>query len=112
MLIHCRLLISQPKQSTPEVDLSARLRSLRNNSVSPSPTPVPAVKTSNPASNFEPPNKALDEDPDPLLTTDDKTLEELLAELGSEDQWALNPDDPKDIQKLLDEARNALPNDT
>ena len=54
------------------------------------------------------------EDPDPLrdpFNTDDKTLDELLADLGPEDQWTLNPDDPKDIQKLLDEAKGALPRD-
>jgi hypothetical protein len=54
----------------------------------------------------------LTEDPDPLrnpLGSDDQTLEELLAELGPEDQWTLDPDDPGDIQKLLDEAKTALP---
>lgn len=51
---------------------------------------------------------------DPLRSRgdlDDKTLDELLAELGSDDQWKLNPDDPDDIQKLLDEAKLALPSD-
>lgn len=46
-----------------------------------------------------------------ILETDDTTLDELLADLGPEDQWTLNSDDPKDIQKLLDEARTALPSD-
>jgi hypothetical protein len=52
------------------------------------------------------------EDADPLrnpLDSDDKTLEELLADIGPEDQWTLNPDDRDDIQKLLDEASTALP---
>jgi hypothetical protein len=56
----------------------------------------------------------LSEDPDPLrqpADIDDHTLDELLADLGPEDQWTLNPDDPKDIQKLLNEAKNALPRD-
>jgi hypothetical protein len=35
----------------------------------------------------------------------------LLRELGPDDQWKLNHDDPSNIQKLLDEARNALPSD-
>lgn len=55
-----------------------------------------------------PPN---DEDLNPLinpLDTDDKTLEELLDELGPEDHWTLNPDDPNNIQKLLNEAKNTL----
>ena len=43
------------------------------------------------------------------LNSDDQTLEELLADLGPDDQWTLNPDDPDDIQKLLDEAKTALP---
>lgn len=54
------------------------------------------------------------DDLDPLrnpLDSDDQTLEELLADLGPEDQWTLNPDDPDDIQKLLDEAKTALPRD-
>ena len=60
----------------------------------------------------EPQTRPAPEEIDPLpnhLNTDDETLEELLAELGPGDQWKLNPDDPKDIQLLLDEAQNALP---
>ncbi|MBN6743311.1 hypothetical protein JKG47_23190, partial [Acidithiobacillus sp. MC6.1] len=54
------------------------------------------------------------DDNDPLRITggiDDKTLDGLLAELGPDDQWKLNPDDPDDIQMLLDEAKLALPSD-
>lgn len=54
------------------------------------------------------------EDADPLrnpIDPDDKTLDELLAYLGPQDQWTLNPDDPGDIKKLMDEARKALPRD-
>lgn len=39
----------------------------------------------------------------------DKTLDELLAELGNDDEWRLHPDDPADVRKLLDEAKSALP---
>lgn len=53
----------------------------------------------------------LSDDTDPLRDIDDKTLDELLADLGPDDQWTLDPDDPKDIQKLLDEARTAIPRD-
>ncbi|KAL5314768.1 hypothetical protein ACEPPN_017415 [Leptodophora sp. 'Broadleaf-Isolate-01'] len=106
-----------PTVSTPETDLSARLKSLRNDTISSSPSPSPAPKsqyvkpTTDPDSIFP---SAQGEDPDPLrdpFNTDDKTLDELLADLGPEDQWTLNPDDPKDIQKLLDEAKGALPRD-
>ncbi|CAK4032740.1 Hypothetical predicted protein [Lecanosticta acicola] len=40
---------------------------------------------------------------------DEQTLEELLAELGPDDQWKLDPEDPKDINALLKEAKEALP---
>lgn len=35
----------------------------------------------------------------------------MLDDLGPDDQWKLNPDDPSNIQKLLDEAKQALPRD-
>ena len=99
------------KQSTPATDLSARLRSLRNGSSSPSPAPQPPQAFTPPAtaSTF-----GLDDDHDPLrhrVDVDDKTLEELLADLGPDHPWKLNPDEPRDIQKLLDEAKHALPSD-
>ncbi|KAI9047703.1 hypothetical protein LZ554_008413 [Drepanopeziza brunnea f. sp. 'monogermtubi'] len=108
-----------PKVATPESDLSARLKSLRNGTLSSSPSPscpsttlpIKAVVGKAPETLF--PATPV-EDPDPLrdpFNTDDKTLDELLADLGPEDQWMLNPDDPNDIQKLLDEAQNALPRD-
>ena len=39
---------------------------------------------------------------------DGKTVEELLAELGPEDQWTLGSDEPNEMQKLLIEAKRAL----
>jgi len=107
---------SSSSYSTPEIDLSARLRSLRNgSSPSPSPSPKPSgyiepkpVESSYESTYFKP-TGLTEETPDLFLTTgnDDKELEELLAELGPEEQW-LNPDDPQDIQKLLNEARLTL----
>jgi len=102
------------KQVAPEDALSARLRSLRNGSLSPSPSSSPAPKSSHANAGPAEPTAALSEDPDPLhqhTDINDQTLDELLADLGPEDQWTLNPDDPKDIQKLLNEAKNALPRD-
>ena len=81
---------------------------MRNGSLSPPPGPKSPRPT--PASAASPLNLA--EDSDPLrhpLESDDQTLEELLADLGPEDPWTLNPDDPDDIQKLLAEAKTALP---
>ena len=46
---------------------------------------------------------------DSIDPDEEKTVEELLAELGPEEQWTLNPEDANDVQKLLDEAKNALP---
>jgi hypothetical protein len=40
---------------------------------------------------------------------DDKALDDLLADLGPDDQWKLDPDDPKNIENLLKEAKDALP---
>ncbi|EHK96941.1 hypothetical protein M7I_7341 [Glarea lozoyensis 74030] len=98
-----------PRESTPETDLSSRLRSLRNGSLSPSSSPAP--KRSSPAPTPQPQLVVEEEEQDPILMTDDQTLEELLADLGPEDQWKLDPDDPADVRKLLDEARAALPRD-
>ncbi|KAF5871839.1 putative zinc fyve domain containing protein [Botrytis fragariae] len=101
------------KESTPETDLSERLRSLRNGTPSRSGT----SEASAPASTTSPPqqysfyNQATSSDAVPLFSDDiheDKSLDDLLAELGSGSEW-LNPDDPNDIQKLLDEAKKALP---
>lgn len=39
---------------------------------------------------------------------DDQTLENLLADLGPEEQWKLDPDEPAHINALLDEAKAAL----
>lgn len=78
----------------------------------PSPRPPPSnPKQPDPETLF-PASPAGELDPlrDPF-NTDDKTLDELLADLGPEDQWRLDPDEPRDIQKLLDEASDALPRD-
>ncbi|KAI6717035.1 hypothetical protein JHW43_000501 [Diplocarpon mali] len=105
-----------PKPSTPESDLSARLKSLRNGSLPSSSSPAPE---SQPQQTSQRASEALfpatpDDDPDPLrepFSTDDKTLDELLADLGPGDSWTLDPDDPSDVQKLLDEAHLGLARD-
>lgn len=97
------------------MDLSARLRSLRNGSLSSSRTP--ATKTPQPASRSTSLPTAcagLEDETDPLRGNgdlNDKSLDELLADLRPDDQWKLNPDDPDDIQKLIHEAKEALPQD-
>ncbi|CAG8974263.1 hypothetical protein HYALB_00008958 [Hymenoscyphus albidus] len=102
-------------ESTPESDLSARLRSLRNGS-SPSPVSAPLTndKTSQNHISFSQPHvptRVGDGDRDPLTNPEDldeRTLEELLADLEMGDEWGLDPDDPKDVKRLLDEARGVL----
>ncbi|KAI9728791.1 MAG: hypothetical protein M1834_007177 [Cirrosporium novae-zelandiae] len=39
---------------------------------------------------------------------DDRNLDELLADLGPEEQWTLDPNDEKDVHMLISEAENAL----
>lgn len=100
------------REATPESDLSARLRSLRNGSLSPSPSPVSAPRPQPHTASQS--DLSGGEERDPLTNTsdlDDQTLEELLNDLGTGEEWGLDPDDPKDIQTLLDEARGALPRD-
>jgi len=77
-------------------DLTARFRRL-NPSASPSPHLARTLSTA-----------AYDESDTPHNDEDDRTLEELLEELGPDDQWQLDPDDPKNINALLEEARSAL----
>ncbi|PBP21011.1 zinc finger, FYVE domain containing protein [Diplocarpon rosae] len=104
-----------PKPSTPESDLSARLKSLRNGISSSSSSPAPKSQpqqrqTSQPGSKTLFP-ATIAQDTDPIrepLSTDDKTLDELLADLGPGGQWTLNPDDPSDVLILLNEAKSAL----
>lgn len=43
---------------------------------------------------------------------DEQTLDDLLADLASDEQWKLDPEDPKNIQALMKEAKEALPEET
>jgi hypothetical protein len=92
----------------PETDLSARLRSLRQDSLSKSPSSAPILPHTTSPAHWRS-NTTDTEEPDPLLATDEQTLDELLADLGPAEEWALDADDPRAIQKLLDEANSALP---
>ena len=91
--------------NTPENDLSARLRKLRNASPSSSPSPKPQKNLPNEAPPcFQP------EDSNTILAsaTDDTDLERLLTDIGPEDQWSLREDNSTKIRTLLDEAGDAL----
>ncbi|KAI9853230.1 MAG: hypothetical protein M1830_006706, partial [Pleopsidium flavum] len=73
-----------------EDDLSLRFRKLGNVA----------------ASNLE---RRIPDGRSPIRSEDDKTVEDLLAELAPEGQWALDPDDGQDMERLLAEARKTLP---
>jgi len=119
-----RIHLSASKPFMPEQDLSTRLRTLRNGHPSPSrfthPPQAPKVaRTAAKEAGFGEsldvllPIADTDLYADPLhnphmLETDDKTLDELLAQLMLADQWTINPN-PNDVQKLLDEACGVLP---
>lgn len=90
--------LSLPPPRTPPAsntdDLAARFRRL------------------NPAASLSPAldhSSALPEEETAHNDEDDRTLAELLEELGPEDQWTLDPDDPAHIRQLMREAEAALP---
>ncbi|KAI9875303.1 MAG: hypothetical protein M1830_008647 [Pleopsidium flavum] len=74
-----------------EDDLSLRFRKLGN------------VAASNLERRIPPDGRS------PIRSEDDKIVEELLAALAPEGQWALDPDDGQDVERLLAEARKTLP---
>jgi hypothetical protein len=73
-------------------DLTARFKRLHASANA----PVAPASTSKPS---------LTEDPD----NEEQSIQDLLAELGPEEQWTLNQDEESNITALLDEARSALP---
>jgi len=86
-----------PGRADDSEDLTARFRRL-NSSACPSPYLARTVGAS-----------AFEESDTPHNDEDDRTLEQLLEELGPEEQWQLDPNDSKNINALLQEALNALP---
>ncbi|GAB7347438.1 hypothetical protein MBLNU459_g4357t1 [Dothideomycetes sp. NU459] len=80
-----------------DLDLAARFRNL-----------TPSA-TSTPQKSFVGADYGFEEEDTPHNDEDEQTLEELLQELGPDEQWMLDPDDPKHISQLLEEARTALP---
>lgn len=72
---------------------------------------MPAPKSTQATPTIKGLNNTFGQNPDTLRSTlslDDQTLEDLLANLGPEDQWTSNPEDPGDIQKLVNDAKSAL----
>jgi hypothetical protein len=72
---------------------------------------LPAPRSAQATPTIKGLNNTFGQNPDTLrntLSSDDQTLEDLLANLGPEDQWTSNPEDPGDIQKLVYDAKSAL----
>lgn len=90
--------VAKAETSTIDQDLAARFRAL-----TPSATSTPQKNAIYGEVNFD------GEEETPHNAEDDQTLEELLEELGPDEQWTLDPNDPKHINQLLEEARTALP---
>ncbi|KAH0356300.1 hypothetical protein KCU83_g1324, partial [Aureobasidium melanogenum] len=76
-------------QRTTDSDLTARFRSLTPNSTITSPFP--------------------DAEDTPHNEEDDRTIEELLQDLGPEEQWSVDRDEGERIRDLMAEAKSALP---
>jgi hypothetical protein len=114
----------QPSDRSPAIDvetsqptsvedrLAARLKGLRSGSNRIDDESQGALNTSVEAAQT---NIYQDQTgPDPIQDwqqdgPDDRSVEDLLAELDSDDQWKLDPYDPENIESLLNEARAALP---
>ena len=121
-----------PSESAPsnDADLLARLNALKKSSVSLSTTnslPAATPESDDLAARFlsfksaarkdsksfsddlrRPGTGSTEDEAIDAELEDDKTIEELLAGLEAEDQWTLNPEDPKDIARLMEQAKEAL----
>lgn len=82
---------STPQRAT-DVDLTARFRNLTPNSAAATPLKNDAEDT-------------------PYNEEDDRTIEELLQDLGPEEQWSIRRDEGERIRDLMEEAKKALPTD-
>ncbi|KAI7194063.1 hypothetical protein KC363_g2349 [Hortaea werneckii] len=101
------------KSETVEDRLSDRLKALRAGSQTSSPTPRTAKLESDDALTAQVRDEVATE-ADPIRDwqsseNHEQSLEDLIAEIGSDDQWKADPDDPKHIVSLLREAKEALP---
>ncbi|KAH6991206.1 heterokaryon incompatibility protein-domain-containing protein [Ilyonectria sp. MPI-CAGE-AT-0026] len=116
--------IERKKTPNREEALALRLKSLRDQD-SPSPVaarpPPQADKSSTTASASPVPVRAAPKESPPapddgdiddaIFQTDDQTLEELLGDVGPDDQFQAEPDDER-VKALLEELARAIPKDT
>ncbi|RMY11675.1 hypothetical protein D0867_08007 [Hortaea werneckii] len=102
------------KSETIEDRLSDRLKALRAGSQTSSPTSRTArPETDDDALTAQVRDEVATE-ADPIRDwqsseNHEQSLDDLIAEIGSDDQWKADPDDPKHIASLLREAKEALP---
>ncbi|KAI9687366.1 MAG: hypothetical protein M1822_002409 [Bathelium mastoideum] len=98
-------LLDKPQNT--ETDLAARFRRL--GSSSPSNDRASQISARNDGTPFIDSRVASPQGETEYNEENDKSLEELLHDLGPEDQWKLDPEDPIEVRKLLDEANKTLP---
>ncbi|KAI7231479.1 hypothetical protein KC330_g6414 [Hortaea werneckii] len=102
------------KSETIEDRLSDRLKALRAGSqTSSSTSQATKTETADDALTAQVRDEVATE-ADPIRDwqsseTHEQSLDDLIAEIGSNDQWKADPDDPKHIASLLREAKDALP---
>ncbi|RMY70711.1 hypothetical protein D0863_05603 [Hortaea werneckii] len=103
------------KSETVEDRLSDRLKALRAGSQTSSPTPrAPRPETDDDDALTAQVRDEVATEADPIRDwqsseNHEQSLDDLIAEIGSDDQWKADPDDPKHIASLLREAKEALP---
>ncbi|KAH7156645.1 hypothetical protein EDB81DRAFT_757088 [Dactylonectria macrodidyma] len=114
--------IERKKTPTREEALALRLKSLRDqDSTSPvASRPPQKADASSPAASApardvpktSAPEEQDDDDMDAVFQTDDQTLEELLGDVGADDdEFKADPDDER-VKALLEELAQAIPKDT
>ncbi|GAB1728224.1 hypothetical protein NU195Hw_g3150t1 [Hortaea werneckii] len=101
------------KSESIEDRLSDRLKALRAGGQTSSPTPGTAKLETDDALTARVRDEVATE-ADPIRDwqsagNPEQSLDDLIAEIGSDDQWQADPDDPKHIAALLREAKEALP---
>lgn len=111
--------VQSSSPQTIEDKLAERLKTLRSGGPpEPTKTPQPVKKneSSTLTSTIERAQDEVAVEKEPIRhwqqqDGDEQSVEDLLAELEADGQWRLDLEEPKNVQALLKEARNALPKD-
>lgn len=104
--------IQRTKMSTREDALAARLKSLRGQDDSPlakSAAPPPSKARSPPATEQREDSRG--NEVDDAFETDDHTLEELLADVGGNDDFMTTEPEDEKVRAMLEELADSIPKD-